>query len=430
MRALAAAALVALALPAGAAAHATLIGTAPPVQERTEAAPRAVTLRYDQSVRLVARSLEVRAADGALVSGPPRLLDGGRTIAAPLSGLGRGAYTVRWRMLSADGHVGSGVFTFGVGVAAPPPTEAVGSSEPSWTDDAIRWAYFVALALLIGGLGFRLLVLGRSPVPRVVERRLWAIAGVGVVGALQAGVAAFVMRAEDALQLPFGDLLYGDLSPLANDTRFGKAFIAMTLGYALAAALLFLAWLFERRGLQWAAFVVSVAFAAGLSLSGHSAVEPNASWLSQLADWVHLTAAALWSGGLVALLACVAGVEAGTRRRAFLGFSRLAVWLVGAMVAAGAYLGVLRLPRVSALWEEPYGRVLLVKLALVCVALSWGALHHLVVRPRIERGGELRGRSILAESAVGMAVLLAAAVLVNAAPPARDSSPPVAAERR
>jgi putative copper export protein len=87
---------------------------------------------------------------------------------------------------------------------------------------------------------------------------------------------------------------------------------------------------------------------------------------------------------------------------------------------AGLYLSLLRLPELADLWEAPYGRVLLVKLALVSVALTWGAAHHFLVRPRLERGatggGRLR-RSLLGESIVGMAVLLAAAVLVNSSPP-------------
>jgi putative copper export protein len=63
--------------------------------------------------------------------------------------------------------------------------------------------------------------------------------------------------------------------------------------------------------------------------------------------------------------------------------------------------------------------VLVVKLALVVLALAWGGIHHRVVRPRLERGEAPRGvgRSLLGESAVAMAVLLVAAVLVNGAPP-------------
>ena len=47
--------------------------------------------------------------------------DGGTVIRVAVKGLVRGeAYTVRWRELSADGHIGTGVYTFGVGVDPPP----------------------------------------------------------------------------------------------------------------------------------------------------------------------------------------------------------------------------------------------------------------------------------------------------------------------
>ncbi len=433
-RTLASAAAVALVLPGAALAHAKLLVAVPGVQSEVAVGPATVTLEFDQQVTAFADSIVVRTATGEIVSAPAATRPGdGRYVEAPLlRPLPVGAYTVRWRELTSDGHVGSGGFTFGVGVAPPPPSEAYGASGPSWTDDAIRWASFVGLALLLGGLGFRLLVLP-AVVPASLERRFFAVAGIGAVGTIEAGIAAFVMRAEDALQLPFADLLYGDLSPLAYDTRFGLAFVAMSLGYAVVAALLFLGWLLDRREPLWGAFVVGLGFASGFSLSGHSAVEPNSSWLSELADWVHLSAAALWVGGLVMLAVLVRAAPPELRRSAFLGFSRLATLLIGAIVAAGVYLSVQRLPRLSDLWSEGYGQVLLVKLALVSAALAWGALHHFVVRPRLERGaweGGLR-RSLVGESAIGVAVLLVAAVLVNSAPPALpEPGPGVAAVAR
>jgi Uncharacterized protein, homolog of Cu resistance protein CopC len=39
----------------------------------------------------------------------------------------RGAYTVRWRAISADSHVVSGVWTFGFGVPAPSVNDAYGA---------------------------------------------------------------------------------------------------------------------------------------------------------------------------------------------------------------------------------------------------------------------------------------------------------------
>jgi len=228
------------------------------------------------------------------------------------------------------------------------------------------------------------------------------------------------MRASDALQLPFVDLLYGDLSPIATKTRFGVAFVAMTLGYALVTALVLLAWILDRPRLLWPAFLVGVGFASGLSLSGHQGVEPNSTFLTELADFMHLVAATLWVGGLVALAFCVWPLAPELRRSAFLGFSRIATALVGVLVLAGAYLSIARLPAVADLWETSYGQTLLVKLAIVCLALAWGAAHHFLVRPRLERGDSPSGlrRSLLGESTVAIAVLLLAAVLVNAQPPA------------
>ena len=96
------------------------------------------------------------------------------------------------------------------------------------------------------------------------------------------------------------------------------------------------------------------------------------------------------------------------------------------ILLAGLYLGYVRLDRVSDLWTTGYGRVLLVKSALFGLALGWGALHHFVLRPRLERSQEIAPagirRSLLAESLVGVAVLLAAAVLVDSRPPTASAA--------
>jgi copper transport protein len=416
-------------VPAAASAHATLERASPSFRERVETAPRAVRLDFSEGVDPVALSVRVYTARGRVVSRRPGLLDGGRVVRTPLRQLARGAYTVRWHVLASDGHVTSGVFTFGVSAPAPPPTEAFGASGPTRTEDVVRWAYFLSLALLLGGLAFRLIVL-RGTVPPRVERRSLLITGLGALATIHVGILAFVLRAEDALQLPFERLLYGDLSPIATGTRFGTAFIAMTLGYALVTALLFLGWLTDRVAFLWAALVVGLAFASGLSLSGHSAVDAGASWKSQLADWVHLSAAMLWIGGLVQLGAVVWPLAPDLRRRAFLGFSRLATVLIGALLLAGIYLSILRLPRVSDLWTTGYGHVLLVKLSLVALALTWGAAHKFLAAPRVSAGSGRLRRSLVGESLVGMAVLLAAAVLVDSQPPVQPGREPPRAVSR
>jgi copper transport protein len=417
-------ALVALALPGGAWAHAALERIAPSLGERLQASPRGVTLTFDQSVKTLPNGIRVYDAKGALVSGVARGVPGSaRAISVSVRPLAKGAYTIRWSAISNVGHVGHGVSTFGVRVAAPRISDAFGASGPTTAEHVIRWLYFVSLALLTGGLGFRLLVL-RGPLAPAVERRFYRLTGVGVAATLEVGIAAFLLRAQDALQLPFTSFLYGDLSPFARTTRFGEAFVVMELGFAVVAALLFLGWLTGRtRLLLWPAFLLSLGLGSGLSLASHQGDDRG--WLSSFADWVHLSAATLWVGGLLSL-GLVAWRERELRRTAFWRFSEIAGPLVGLVVAAGVYMSFRRFPALHDLWDAGYGRLLLVKLGLVLLALSWGAFHHVVVRPRLDLPAVARRlpRSLAGEATVAVAILLLAAILVGSNPPAKPAPAP------
>ncbi|HKI91376.1 MAG TPA: copper resistance CopC family protein, partial [Gaiellaceae bacterium] len=200
--ALLAAAAAALLAPASALAHATLVQESPGLGQELQQAPTQVVLTYDQPVDAVREAVVVLNAKGVNVAGTPQAEKTARRLVAPLpKKLPKGAYTVRWRALSSDGHVVSGLYTFGVRVSAPPVTEAVGAQGPTTTEHVVRWLYFLALALLVGGIGFRLLVV-RGPLPPRAERRFYLLVGAGAVAVLEVGIAAFMLRAEDALQLP------------------------------------------------------------------------------------------------------------------------------------------------------------------------------------------------------------------------------------
>jgi copper transport protein len=418
MRRLVLVALVALAFPAAASAHATLRSTTPSFRSELSQGPSVIRLKFDQQVKVLPSSIRVLNGVGKNFAGAARA--DGTDVVAHVRHLKLGAYTVRWQAISADSHVVSGVWTFGVGVPAPPVENAYGAGGPTTTEHVVRWVWFLGLALTIGALGFRLIVLRGLRVPRELERRIAVAAGLGALATVHAGIVAFSLRAEDALQLPFGRFLYGDLSPMAK-TRFGYAFVTMTLVFALVLALIYVSWLLDRVEPLVPALGLAVVFAGGLSVSGHDAVDPGSSWKTEIADWLHLSAASLWIGALatMALLLWTGAPE--LRKAAFMRFSRLATVLIAVVLGAGVYLAIVRLPNVSDLWTTGYGRVLLVKIGLVSFALLWGAFHHFVVAPALERAdsgflGRI-GRSLAGESMVGMAVLLLAAILVDSRPP-------------
>lgn len=424
-----AAVATALAVPASASAHAVLKDSNPGAGQRVEQSPKEITLFFSGPVKVLANSVQVISTTGQILSGAPHLGANNRTLVAPLQDLPKGGYTVRWRSLSAlDGHLVSGVFTFGVRFAAPPATDAYGSKGPAADEQAIRWVYFLAIALLGGGLFFRLVVLRGLAVPARTRRFLAAQAVVGAVLAIEIGQVGFLLRASNVLQLGFVDFLYGDVSPIAEGTRFGLAFIAMTMGFVVVTALLVLSWLGNRR--EWPlypALALTLGLSLALSLSGHDS-EGADPWGSVLADFVHTAAAQVWIGGLIAMAACLWWTAPELRREAFLRFSRVATVAVVCVVGAGIYLTTRRLVHTSDLWETRYGNVLILKLVLVSAALAWGGFHHAFVRPVLLKGGRegfvgRLQRSLLGESAVVAAALLLAAVLVNSEAPVPQQKP-------
>jgi copper transport protein len=419
-RALLLAAALALALPAVASAHATLRSTTPKFGTELRSSPGSIALHFDQSVTLLPDAIRVLDGSGKEFAGQARVE--GTDLVAPVRTLPDGPYTVRWHALSADGHVVSGVWTFGFNVPAPALSAAYGAGGPTVQEHLVRWIWFIGLALTIGALGLRLIVLRRVEIPVVLHRQIAVLAGAGSVLALQAGVAAFSLRSEDALQLPLARFLYADLSPIAQ-SRFGQAFVVMTLGFALVLALIYLSWLLDRVEPLIPALALALVFAGGLSVSGHDAVDPGSSWKTEIADWVHLGAASFWIGGLISLVGLVWFGAPQLRKVAFLRFSQMATVLIALVLGAGTYLGIVRLPHLRDLWAEGYGRVLLVKLGLVSFALLWGAFHKFVVAPALERADDgfltRIGRSMAGESIVGVAVLLVAAILVDSKPPPR-----------
>jgi copper transport protein len=417
-------ALAALAFPAGASAHATLQSTMPRFGTQVQRSPTQIRLHFDQQVKVLPGGIKVLNGVGRNFAYDAHAE--GTDAVASVRPLKLGAYTVRWQAISADSHVVSGVWTFGLRVPAPSVNNAYGAGGPTRIEHLVRWLWFLGIALTIGALGLRLIVLRGLEVPRELDRKIAVAAGLGAVVALQSGIAAFSLRAEDALQLPFGKFLYGDLSPMTA-TRFGTAFVTMTLGFALVLALVYLAWLLDSVTFLVPAFGLAVLFAGGLSLSGHDAVDPGSSWKTELADWVHISAASLWIGALGTMAGLLWFGAPQLRREAFLRFSRMATVLIVLVLAAGIYLSIVRLPHLHDLWTVGYGQVLLVKIGLVCVALAWGAFHHFAVRPALDRAdsGFLSriGRSLIGESLVGIAVLLVAAVLVDSRPPPRPVAP-------
>jgi hypothetical protein len=117
------AALVGMILACPAFGHAKLRSSAPAADARLSAAPKSLTLTFNEEVRLAVLTLTV---DGKNI---PVTVDRGAPAASQVSvalpALAGGKYQVQWSALSVDdGHVSKGAFSFTVADPATQPVTA------------------------------------------------------------------------------------------------------------------------------------------------------------------------------------------------------------------------------------------------------------------------------------------------------------------
>ena len=106
--------LLALLLPVNALAHAILVKAHPEKESTIQAAPTEVVLVFNDSVGEEFLALAVVDEQGKRVDGHDAKLDFAdhAQLRASVSGMAPGRYMVRYRVLSADGHVVSGKYFF------------------------------------------------------------------------------------------------------------------------------------------------------------------------------------------------------------------------------------------------------------------------------------------------------------------------------
>ena len=108
--------LMAVTVAAGIAAgpafgHAKLLSTLPPADAQLQAAPKSLTLSFNENVRLAV--LTLTAAGKTIPVTVDRSLPASPQVSVSLPVLTPGKYQVQWSALSADdGHVTKGTFSF------------------------------------------------------------------------------------------------------------------------------------------------------------------------------------------------------------------------------------------------------------------------------------------------------------------------------
>jgi copper transport protein len=423
---LAAAALLAIPAVAG---HAVYLDSSPVKGERLDQAPYEVWVLLTEPVDPDTYSFKVVSSNGEEVS-----IGKASLVASPQARLSialkpdvpEGAYLARWQVLStADGHVTSGSTGFAIGNANPPSEEGGETTQASLLSPWARLAAFTGMALAAGAILFS----------RIAGTRAWAQASLPrllLIGATlnAAGVA-----------LLFLDTVQQSSLPAATVASTGVGSVLLARLAASLAIIVVAAWSAKTRVItvrQAIAGAVSLAVAGAASARlGHASL---AGASAILVDLMHLTAVVTRIGGVLVYLTILyrANRHGSAEDVRVLGrsFSPIAAACVIVLLVSGvattwtiakAYVPAL------AFWQSPWGRFLGVKIGLMLIVLSVGALNRrLLLGDRfwapsddpVPTPDRLR-RLVQVEAIFGVGTLFLAALLTSISPPATAAVPTV-----
>jgi putative copper resistance protein D len=250
------------------------------------------------------------------------------------------------------------------------------------------------------------------------------------VAGVVSGLAWLALVAAQMSGTPIGQALSrAAFTTVLADTHFGQVsqFRLIDIVLLLVYAIVLLQ--ARRNYAPWrhaGGAIVAASSLASIAWLGHAAATERAvRWLHLTCDAVHLLAAGGWLGALVALAwlsrssardhpKALRDVTAAAAAR----FSLLGIACVGGLVITGIGNAWFLMKSLSALLDTPYGRILLLKLALFAGMLGIAIVNRQILTPRLVRaarnGDEHAGsvlhrrlqRNISAETALGILVVL------------------------
>ncbi|NLD77154.1 MAG: copper resistance protein CopC/CopD [Acidimicrobiales bacterium] len=379
--------------PAG--AHADLTSTSPvsgSVLAEGEA-PAEVVLTFTENVAVETDGVRILDSDGDRRDAGTASASGS-VVSVPVEGtLGQGGYVVAWRVVSADGHPINGAFQFSVGIRSQVGADVVDSAFGSGSDQRDRQfgsvlrAVAYACTMVAAGVTVVGARLRRSGDPSPVT---WWVALLAAVGVL-----ALVLQVPVQTSLMTGR----GWGSVTETGVLGRA-LGDGLGWALGISVLGLVLIGITAGLPFKGPVPIIAIAGGVMapvgfvLFGHTNTMSPA-LVAYVADLAHVWAAAVWFGGLVALLVILrrrrAEGEVVAAGSAVGSFSAIAGVALAVVAASGLAMGWIEVGGLDALTGTTYGKYLMLKVALVGLVALGGTWNRFRLVPHLVAGGAVDG---------------------------------------
>ncbi|MWV45896.1 copper resistance protein CopC [Paenibacillus sp. HJL G12] len=421
-----------LLFPGFASAHAYIVKSSPAENEVLAQPPAKAVIHFNEPLQKAFHSIKVTNSSGKTVNlSESRIPEGENSVleADLQPDLQKGVYAVQWKAVSADGHPVEGTFSFQIGTGGGSTGDAshtvVNASDWPGTDLVIiRWLFYTSLAFLAGIYFFQLYLLpagagNRSAWSGRSIRLMWI--NIAVLAAsfllslpLQTGIDAGVgwsgVWSDPSLLLK-----------MLRITSFGEVWmvqlILLVLITGLAAALPKM----KDRDSAYIARTVSFLLVMGMLLAKSFIGHPAASEYKALGitmDFLHLGAASLWLGSLLAfavLLPKEASLPADPEDRKksyFAVIRRFSLWgtiFVVLILISGIYASLQYVPTWYSLFHTSYGKILYAKgiMMLIMIACAfWNLLRGKEAKDTLKAG-------VWLELAAGVIALVLAAALTN-----------------
>jgi copper transport protein len=394
-----------------------LLATDPVDGSVQKSPPGEIVLRFNEPVAPV--FVRVIGPDGKAVASPHAVgvIDTELRLTLPPNMI-EGGYLVSYRVVSADSHPVGGSFTFAVGTAAKAPQpDATTAREQLWEAAKIllRFVQNIALMLAAGGALFQVLVLRDGDRVRGLEAIVIDSAAVAILSAvLGVGVQGGLLAAAPASAL--GD---PETWRLGASTTVGTVTVVMVPALAVVAVATAAS---SRPLARTSAALGGLVAASSLALTGHSAA---AGWPAQAALALHAVTLAYWLGALWPLHTIVRARPPDEAAILVRRFSTIGVPIVALLVVAGVGTALTRIDDPAALVGSDYGRILLLKFALVVLLLAIAVTNRRRLMPALAaspKAPTALARNIQFELALAGAILLTTAVLAHTPPPYDSAS--------
>jgi copper transport protein len=397
-----------LGTPAPAHAHAALKEADPPRGATLAESPSSLVLTFTEAPDPKLSVIRILRSDGNTVEQGPVEAVAGRPDALQVAvmPLAQGVYTVNWQTLSkVDGHTIKGSYALGVGIAVPEGSAAASAdANPNPTPLAVasRSGFYIALVALLGLAWMAVATPSTGGGAMLVASALsWILAGACAVGITAAQ--------RDSAGIGWGDLMASSLA----DSFMWRVIPLVIVGNALIIAAL------SAGRVRRAAFAVVaggvLAAMVGDVTSSHAAASTS-KWLQGSVQVIHFAAAAVWIGGLGALLLATRRFTGDALAPTVRRFSNVAGIALAIVVATGVTRAVNEVGGWARLFDTGFGRLVLLKSGLLLVLAGLGAINRFRNVPSVRTSFGGLQRVGAAELAIAAVILVATGLLVNVAP--------------